>query len=129
MPVRTVAVLAFVLPGFCADRALAQEQKPAPKLPQGIDADTVRAWEKRGFRVGWLGMWEESRAYVVGLRFRADPTGLRDPVPAFQVSKIEAADDLSGLPSVGVPFGLDLADSTVTDAGLKHLAALTNLTT
>src|SRR5262245_9740099 len=81
---------------------VAREEKPNAKAKE-IDKDTVKAWKKRGFEVGWMGSDRDGQ-----MVFRAKPQGLRDAVPAFKAEPATADRSLKGLPPVKVPFGLDL---------------------
>jgi Leucine-rich repeat (LRR) protein len=89
-----------------------QEKQPVGK---GIDGATVAAYEKLGAVYG--SMIERYPDFEAG-RARAE-----NGLPAFRFKTFPKAK----LPEVAVPFGLDLQDSGMMDAGLKQLAHLTNL--
>ena len=115
-----VAMIAF-LPA----PALGQDKKPDAK-PKEIDKATIAAWEKRDFDAGWL-RERGGREWLT-----SDYPKGHDAIPVL-VHRGVARDltdaDLKDLPPVEAPFALRLPlRSKVTDAGLAHLARLTNLT-
>src|SRR5262245_7554108 len=131
------AILPLAFLGWNADFAYSQEKQPDRNLPRTIDDATVRAWEKRGFRFGWMGVPVRSNIYAGFPTFETDPKTLQNPIPTFAYPKYDVFGqpqnngvifDLKDLPAIDVPFGLDLAGSDVTDAQLKHLASFKNLT-
>ncbi len=71
-----------------------------PQAKQDIDAATIAAYEKLGATYRFEG------------------------IPVFQFRTYPK----DRLPGVAVPFGLDLTNSEITDAGLKELASQKNLT-
>ena len=101
--------------------APAQEKKA-----EGLPADVVAAWEKAGAEVGWMG--PSHRPFGV-LEFAARREGLAATrvVPAFRI-KIWREGMLTKVPASAQAFGLDLSFSGMTDAGLKELASLKQLT-
>ncbi len=114
--------------------ATAQEEKPEPKQPKGIDKATVEAWAKRGFKPTWLGVSQQSSQRPLTdswkLAVAADPKNLEAVVPAFVLDRDFVAKNkvtLNDLPPVDVPFGLMLNSGPALDE-LQHLAALKNLT-
>src|SRR5579872_4365862 len=100
-----VSICFFVLPAT----ARAQPKRFETK-PKEIDKATVEAWEKRGFKVGWMGIKNNWLLFSDKL----DDMKLVDA-------------DLKKLPSIDVPFGIDLYISDVTEAGLKELITHKNL--
>jgi hypothetical protein len=97
----------------------------ADEGPKPLPHDVVKAWEKAGAEVGWLGPDLELSTY---LRFTAKLENLdaARAVPAFKV-KVWREGLLAKLPAPGKPFGLRLGGTEVTDAGLKELAGLKKL--
>jgi Leucine-rich repeat (LRR) protein len=87
---------------------------------------TLEAWLRRGFDGGWM----RERGGTVWLN-SAYPKGYYDAIPALWPRRRDrelSNEDLKELPQVAVPFALNLSGrSTITDAGLKHLASLKNL--
>jgi len=84
---------------------------PPQKGPEPLPDDVVKAWKKAGAEVGWMG---RHRRYA------------RTAVPAFSVRDWRGG-VLAKLPAPATPFGLSFS-GTVTDVGMKELAALKNLT-
>ncbi|MDW8223592.1 MAG: hypothetical protein RMJ82_11645 [Gemmatales bacterium] len=105
--------------GMYSVRLAAQPIKEAPPLPEHI----VRAWRDADAVVGWIG--RDSRLAFTCFNTVKDPD-MVDAVPAFSIGGWRAG-LLAQLPDPGIPFGLDLSWSRITDAGLKELAALKNL--
>jgi internalin A len=85
---------------------------------KGIDAATVAAYEKLG---AVYGGWTKSN-----LGFQIGQKHAEEGLPGFAF--FETFPKVK-LPEVAVPFGLELSMAHVTDAGLKGLAHLKNLTT
>ena len=94
-------------------------QAEQPKEPQPLPEDVVRAWQQAGAKVCWMGIGQSGQ-----LQFAEQPAPKF--VPAFRFTEIKSG-LWANLPTPTVPFGLDLSRTQVTDAGLKHLAGLTNL--
>lgn len=105
--------------------------QPAFEPPDGeraalrLPSDVVTAWEKAGASAGWLG---PHRHYIL-CEFHANRQELAEPrsVPALKIHRWREG-ILAKLPAPGHTFGLDLSYSSVTDADLKELARLKNLT-
>jgi len=103
----------------CAVATPAQERKPEGR---GIDPASVAAYEKLGATYGGL------VDGVFGFYFQEGPAAAATGLPTFQFQR----DPKAKLPTVSVPFGLDLVpasteDDFPTDASLKALAGLKNL--
>ena len=110
-----LAVLAVLASGGSASAALGQGPKAPPAaLPPGL----VAAWQKAGAKVGWLRV--EAPVFDKILFNKAGKAG---DVPAFRFDPWKDG-VVAKLPPPAVPFGLDLAGTQVTDAGLKELAGL-----
>ncbi|MDW8038002.1 MAG: protein kinase, partial [Thermoguttaceae bacterium] len=97
---------------------------PQPNLvtpPKITWEEVVTAWQAAGAQVGWMG-----KTSWGGIVFQYNQQGLCNPVPAF---RLFWGDEglLATLPEPPGPFGLDLSWTQITDAGLVHLAKLTNL--
>src|SRR5262245_19804189 len=135
---RGLAVLVVLVSGGCGGEAPRQDSSapPAARPPEGnaskqgpdaapteLPPEVVAAWQKAGARVGCV------RVEVFGdLRFLPEKAGKAGEVPAFQFSPWKGG-VLAKLPAPAVPFGLDLFDTQLTDAGLKELAGLKTLHT
>src|SRR5262249_4033024 len=90
-----------------------QEKKPEGK---GIDAATVAAYEKLGAKYGGWGKADDT--------FQPGQKYAESGLPGFELRTFPEGK----LPDVAVPFGLMLMESDVTDAGLKQVSTLKNLT-
>ena len=115
-----------VLPG-CAGRA----GELRPRSIRGADADKkeapkplsreiVKAWRGIGANVGWMKMdlGDNAPRFQVEGEIRA--------LTVFQFTKWKEG-VLAKMPDPGAPFGLDLNETKMTDAGLKELAGLKSL--
>jgi len=91
---------------------------PVQAVYQGIDPATVAAYEKLGAIYGTMGT-------ITAPDFRIGRDQAEKGLPGFRLGSIPQ----SKLPEVAVPFGLDLSGTEVTDAGLKAVAGLKNLST
>src|SRR3954454_15679035 len=90
----------------------------APKLlPEAV----VTAWKDAGAKVGWMQPNEYGVQY-----FHPKSSGKAGELPGLLVSRLKPG-LLAALPDPGVPFGLRLSFSGVTDAGLKELAGFKSL--
>ena len=120
MNLRCLLVAMLVCAGCLLSSRTGAQEKPEPKKPAKA---TIEAWNQRGFTLRWMGT-RRSRDY-----FQAtNPNELRDAVPAFTVDTSRTYHpSLEDLPSVEVPFGLNLGATDVKDAKLKELARLKNL--
>jgi len=102
---------------------------PVAALPlaKELPAEVVAAWKKAGAMVGWMGAHSQ---FAAGESFTTKREGLQAAraVPAFRISEWRAG-MLAKLPAPARAFGLFLRFSGVTDAGLKELAGLKQLTT
>ncbi|MDW7995522.1 MAG: leucine-rich repeat domain-containing protein, partial [Gemmatales bacterium] len=117
-----VLLLFLILGGAIYWKELAPHPtREPPPFPEHI----VRAWQDAGAEVGWIG--RNSRLVFTYFNTFKDPD-MVDAVPAFSIGEWRAG-LLAQLPDPGIPFGLDLSRIRITDAGLKELAALKNLTT
>jgi Leucine-rich repeat (LRR) protein len=117
-PLSPPLLLAGVKKGEAKKSELPRADEPE-SLP--LPSEVVRAWEKAGAQVGWMGQDQFGR-----LVFQATKVGLRAPVPAFRFGRwVEGV--VSRLPAPGRAFGLALGNTRITDAGLKELAGLKNL--
>jgi hypothetical protein len=116
-----LVVLLLVLPW----PVQAADAQPKAKKAEGIDARTVAAYEKLGARYG--GAVKTGSLTSVSLQhFEAGKEAATKGLPGFRVSPL-ADGKFPHLPKVSVPFALDLGGMQVTDAGLKELAGLKNL--
>src|SRR4051812_18854452 len=91
--------------------ALAQEKKV-----EGLSAEVVKAWKAADATVGWMG---NSRigGYLLFTENRQELVA-KHMVPAFQI-RAWGAVNVTELPAPTKAFGLKLASSGITDAGLK----------
>ncbi|MDW7994154.1 MAG: hypothetical protein RMI91_05825, partial [Gemmatales bacterium] len=102
-------------------RLAAQPSEEAPRFPEHI----IRAWRDAGAEVGWIGR----HSHLAFTYFNTvKDSDMVDAVPGFRIRGSRAG-LLAQLPDPGIPFGLDLSGSNITNAGLKELAALKNLST
>jgi hypothetical protein len=113
------ALSAVAALSLCLVPAAAQEKD---KPPEPIPEKEWPAWVTAGATIGVM------REFVPGLvrfevRGRAGPGDL----PAFRFDDWPPKQKLSALPTITVPFGLDLHDQKVTDGELKELAGLKEL--
>jgi hypothetical protein len=108
---------------------------PAKKsdAPKPLPPDIVRAWQNKGAEVVWMRLHEagyleildekEARAGALPVfQFRAPRTSGGFP-PKLYLTEVV----LTGLPDPGMPFGLALGHTKVTDEGLRELARLKSL--
>ncbi len=150
---KTHVLLLTALMNFClmlSGGSSAQQKQPDPPvlIP---DRDTVAAWQRYGFKTGWLGQVTPGiNGKHLGLQFiddRYSTEGLHAAVPTFEghsnfVGKIKGKTpppdliepgvpdsvSMKNLPQVNVPFGLELSGGLVTDERVKDLARFKNLT-
>jgi len=95
-------------------------EKPKP-LPPAL----VAAWEKAGFVAGWMGPVKD---YDFSTFSRTlNELDASKAVPAFEARNLKPG-VLESLPAPATAFGLDLMYSDITDAGLKEVAKLQQLT-
>ena len=101
--------------------------------PKPLPPDVVKAWQNKGAEVVWMRLHEagyleifrenEARAGALPVfQFPAPRTSGGSP-PKLYLTEVV----LTGLPDPGMPFGLSLGHTKVTDAGLKELAGLKSL--
>ena len=95
----TVCIGCILLTLSACDRS-----RQARSSSKGLDPETLAAYQKLG---GVYNEWGKEKV-LPGFIFRSFPK--------------------TRLPEAAVPFVLDLSHSDVTDAGLKELAGLSNLT-
>jgi hypothetical protein len=106
----------------CPHEAEAGQSK---KAPEPLPANVVKAWQAAGGKAGWMSL---PGRRVVGndhLLFTAQPAA--HAVPGFRFERWQPG-SLAGLAAPARAFGLDLKGSTITDEGLKELAAFRSLT-
>ena len=89
---------------------------------QELPADLIAAWKKAGARVGWM---KPDNEWLV-LFFCEDAEGKTGLIPAFRFPEWTAG-MVAQLPQPQTAFGLDLHNTSVSDAGLKELAGLKSL--
>jgi hypothetical protein len=96
------------------------EARRQAELSRALPGEIVAAWTKAGAKVGWL------RPKRGVLRFVTEEPAEAGDLLAF---KFDRWTDglLARLPVPAVPFGLDLSNTEVTDAGLGELARLSGL--
>jgi hypothetical protein len=87
-----------------------------PPPAKRIDPETILAYEKLGAQFG--GFVKDDPL------FRPGPENAEKGVPAFQFPFNFA---MTKLPDVAVLFGLDIGQREITDANLKEIAGLKNL--
>jgi uncharacterized protein YceK len=129
-----LAVLAGCGVGWCS-------QAPAPKTqeadnkdaPKPLPPDVVTAWQNQGARVIWMRLHEN--VYLPDgcflreggfLQVLRQNEGSAGALPAFQL-RVWNEKVLASLPGTGTPFGLSLANTQMTDAGLNELAGVKSL--
>lgn len=112
-------ILAFALAIVTGQFGLA-EQPDKKDLPKPLPETTIKAWKDAGATVGWMKV-ETSGS----LSFVEKPEA--GAIPAFRFVKWKD-DVVAKLPAPEAPFGLDLSETEVADAGLKQLANLKKLT-
>src|SRR5262249_53510022 len=88
-----------------------------------IDSDTIAAYEKLGAVYGGI------HTFPAGwIQFEPGKEAAAKHLPGFRFSSLPAGELPGRLPAVGVQFGLDLDSTKLTDAGLKDVKELKNLT-
>src|SRR5262249_44861846 len=87
------------------------------EAPKPLPPEIVKAWEKAGAKVGWMGPSQFELA-----AFRSGGGGKVGEVPAFSLESWKRG-LLTKLPPPSAPFGLSLYGTEVTAVGLKELAA------
>src|ERR1043166_1521195 len=115
---KTWCVLVALLAGGLPHLAQAGGDAKAGAKPP---PEVVKAWTDTGAKVGW--MEQDALGFS---QFHSKTSAPAGAVPAFQLD-VWKDDTLSKLPDPGVPFGLSLWQTKVTDAGLKELAGLKSL--
>jgi hypothetical protein len=98
------------------DHYLFRWQRSKPAEP--ISKEIAQAWKKAGAEVGWMRLDDSV--------FLPDKEGMSGDLPAFRFSTLKEG-VLAKLPDPAAPFGLELADNKLEDAGLKGLAGLKSL--
>jgi hypothetical protein len=101
---------------FAANRA-ANEARRAEAAAAMPDDDPLRPWVARGGAVGWIGFSEIGPS----VDFGEEVGELRDAVRAVQYSA-DAEPNLKKLPTPGIPFGVDLSGTPVSNRLLNVLA-------
>ena len=123
--IHTIVVLAVFAVAGLPEQAIAQGKfNPFPiKLEpfKPVPKEVLTAWKDAGTEFGWL-----SGLYLPKLLYRPDaPNKGAFAAPTFRV--IRWPDNVAKLPDPGVPFGLYLTNTRVTDENLKELAHLKSL--
>lgn len=96
-------------------------QEPAKKvLPKPLPKEVVKAWTDVAIGTGWIKVDKSG-----DLTWTSTPDAGSVPVFKFQPWKEGV---VAKLPAPESPFALNLVGTQVTDAGLKELAGLINLT-
>jgi hypothetical protein len=92
---------------------------------QPLPAEVVQTWEKAGAKAGWVGphRWYGDLLFSDQLNVLEAERA----VPAFRFARWESG-QIGKLPAPEKPFGLSFENTSLTDAGLKELAGLENLT-
>lgn len=105
-------VVVFAVALAMGQPALAQQpgKKDAPKP---LPADVVKAWKEAGATVGWMRVNENG--FV-----EWDEKPKNGDVPALMFLEWKQG-VIAKLPSPGVPFGINLPLTKITDAGVKEL--------
>jgi hypothetical protein len=88
------------------------------RLPEEV----VKQWRAAGAAVGWLCVGEYGFIEFVG-----ESRAKAGDLPGFRFPTWPGDGVTEKLPDPGVPFGVNLSDSRITDAGLKILTQLKNL--
>jgi hypothetical protein len=96
-----------------------------PKKPEPLPAEVVKAWEDAGAEVGWMMM--DPKSGIVLFAERVAERDVVQAVPAFAFRNWKAG-MVAKLPAPEKPFGLELSTDDVTDASIKELAVLKQLT-
>ena len=107
--------------------------KPKPLPPAlvaawekaGLSRNDVAAWVKAGFTAGWMGPLKNSS--FISFFERLEALEASKAVPAFKAPRRKPG-MLESLPAPTTAFGLDLTYTQITDAGLKEVAKLQQLT-
>lgn len=94
---------------------------PAPRPPQPLADDVVRAWEKGGAEAGWMSVSESGK-----IEFRRGKHGTAGEIPSFRLTT-PVLDSLNEFPAPEQPFGLCLDRAVGPD--LRPLARLKTLHT
>ena len=110
---------------LAANKAVA-EPPDGNRIAQPLSPDVVSAWEKAGASVGWLGPDRQDGFWEFNTQ--REKLDAARSVPAFKIH-VWREGMLANLPAPAREFGLDLSHAAVTDAGLKELARLKQLTT
>jgi hypothetical protein len=104
---------------FCLPAAADQPPSKGDR-PKPLSADVAEAWQKAGAEIGWMNMDEHA-----GFHSRGKDEGQSGEVPAFRFTVWPAGAD--NLPQPPRAFGLNHADTQMTDAELKVLAGWESL--
>ena len=101
--------------------------------PKPLPPDVVKAWQNKGAEVVWMRRldWGVLGAFPENERGAGSLPAFGFPGPRYRAGSppmlFLAQVVLTGLPDPGVPFGLSLVSTQVTDEQLKELAGLKSL--
>jgi len=119
-------VVALLL-SWGSSRSQSQEAEGKEKLRR-LPAEIVQQWRAAGAEVGWLHIGQDEFIELYGfISFGGESVAKAGDLPGFRYRMWPGEGVIEKLPDPGVPFGLDLSDTTITDAGLKEVATLSNL--
>ena len=133
-----LSVVCLALGLSSSGRLAANQAAPEPpdgdRTAQPLPTDVVSAWEKAGASVGWFGpastgrFGPDRRNGYWQFNTQREELDVARSVPTFKIHAWREG-MLAKLPAPARAFGLDLSETHVTDAGLKELAGLKQLTT
>lgn len=106
-----------------------QPDEPGGKAKlRRLPEEVVQRWRAAGAEVGWLHIGQDEFIELYGfISFVGESVAKAGDLPGFRYRMWPGEGVIEKLPDPGVPFGLDLSDTTITDAGLKEVATLSNL--
>jgi len=109
--------LALAEPSFCEGHNNAI-QAAAARVKETVrpTPEVIVAWEKAGAQFGWIYITDSG-----SLEWLTEKRRMPESVAAFRFSQLPTG-KANVLPSPGIPFGVYLRGSQVTDIGLKQLA-------
>jgi internalin A len=114
-------LLVALLLSWGSSRSQSQEAEGKEKLRR-LPAEIVQQWRAAGAELGWLHIGESGFTEFVG-----ESEAEAGDLPGFRFRLWPRDGVIGKLPDPGVPFGLDLSFTRMTDAGLKEVAKLSNL--